>query len=148
MVVNSIKSSKVFNRKGNYSSMLQLGDYVFVSMILPQDCEGNISKDVVKQCQCVMENLKLQLSELGLSFKHVMKVNLYLKNIDDLKYIEETYKSYFEVMPARSVIGVNALENDSLIGIDALVIDTRALEVLCANETCDEDECSCTKKGC
>jgi enamine deaminase RidA (YjgF/YER057c/UK114 family) len=52
----------------------------------------------------------------------VVKVNLYLKNIDDIAAVDEVYASYFPGgVPARRTVAVGALPKGALIQIDAVV---------------------------
>ena len=52
----------------------------------------------------------------------VVKINIALKNIEDIAAVDEVYATFFPGgVPARRVIGVSALPGDALIQIDAVV---------------------------
>jgi len=52
----------------------------------------------------------------------VVKVNLFLKNIEDITAVDEVYATFFpEGIPARRTVGVSALPKEALIQIDVVV---------------------------
>jgi enamine deaminase RidA (YjgF/YER057c/UK114 family) len=52
---------------------------------------------------------------------NVLSVNLYLQDLDELPKADEVYASYFQRgLPARSVMRVSGLPNDSLVEISVI----------------------------
>lgn len=59
----------------------------------------------------VIKNLQAILKEEGAELKNVVKVNVYITEIDDLPTLNEVYKTYFtqEPLPVREAVCVKAL---------------------------------------
>jgi 2-iminobutanoate/2-iminopropanoate deaminase len=54
---------------------------------------------------------------------HVVKVTLYLKDLNDYGKINDIYKEYFpDVKPARAAIQVARLPKDALIEIECIAV--------------------------
>ncbi|MNR66333.1 Enamine/imine deaminase [compost metagenome] len=52
----------------------------------------------------------------------MVKVNIFLKNIEDIGAVDEVYTTFFPSgVPARRTVGVSALPEDALIQIEAVV---------------------------
>ena len=52
----------------------------------------------------------------------VVKVNIFLTNIEDIDAVNEIYTTFFpNGVPARRTVGVSALLKDALVQIDAVV---------------------------
>jgi len=71
--------------------------------------------------QC-FKNIKAILESIGHSMDDVVKINIALKNIADIRAVDEAYTTFFPggIVPARRIIGVSALLNDALVQIDAV----------------------------
>lgn len=98
------------------------GNLVFVSGQLPIDTNNEIiASDISSQTKQVMKNIREILDKAGSSFENILKITIYLKNIKDLKFIDDIYSTYFDdTPPARTVIEVNHLEKDVLVQIDCI----------------------------
>jgi reactive intermediate/imine deaminase len=76
-------------------------------------------KEQTEQC---LKNIKAILESINHVMDDVVKVNLFLKNIEDMDAVDEVYRTFFPSgTPARRTIGVSALLNDALIQIDVVV---------------------------
>ena len=52
----------------------------------------------------------------------VVKINIQLKNIQDMEAVNEVYTTFFKGdLPARTTIGVTAVPMDALVQLDAVV---------------------------
>jgi len=71
-----------------------------------------------------LENLKALLQAADTSLDHVVKVNVYLANIDDFDAMNQVYQRYFpNNPPARTTVGVAALaRSDLLIEIEMVAL--------------------------
>ena len=69
----------------HYADAVRAGDLLFVSGCVPVDAEGNLvgGDDVVAQAERVFENIGSVLSAAGASAADVVKVTLFLTDIDD-----------------------------------------------------------------
>jgi len=59
----------------------------------------------------VLENMKAVLTEAGMTFEHVVKSSIFVKNMNDFSKINTVYGSYFnaETAPARETVEVGNL---------------------------------------
>jgi reactive intermediate/imine deaminase len=98
--------------------------YNHVSAQLPIDAKtGNlVAGGVGEQAGQCLANIQTILDSIGHSLADVVKVNVFLKNIDDVAAVNETCAAYFQGgAPACRVVGVSALPGNALIQIDAVV---------------------------
>lgn len=99
--------------------------YNNISAQLPIDSEtGEIVIGGVKEqaTQCLL-NIKAIVESISHVMEDVVKINVFVKNIDDMKSVDEAYSSFFkEYFPTRTVVAVAALPmSDALIQMDALI---------------------------
>ncbi len=80
---------------------------------------ANKVKDQAKQC---LENIKAIVESIDHNMDEVVKVNIFLKNIEDIDAVDEIYTTFFPSgTPARRTVAVSALPKDALIQIDVVV---------------------------
>jgi 2-iminobutanoate/2-iminopropanoate deaminase len=108
--------------KGPYSPAIAFGDLVFVSGQGPVDATGKIVVgDVVEEMKVALDNVRVILEAAGSSFEQVLKVTLYLKDMNDFARVNEVYRQYFgPVFPARTTIQAGRLPFDIKIEIDVI----------------------------
>jgi 2-iminobutanoate/2-iminopropanoate deaminase len=108
---------------GPYSQGIKANGLVFVSGQIALDPQtGEFSgADVRQQTERVMENLKAILEASGVSFGHVVKTTVYLKDMNDFTAMNEVYGRYFTAAPpARSTVQAARLPKDALVEIDLI----------------------------
>ena len=119
---------EVFTKKapaviGPYSQAIKVGQFIFCSGQVGKDPKTNAFKEggIEAQTKQIMENLKAVLAATGANLSHVVKTNVYLKNISDFPKMNETYASYFkELFPARATVEVARLPQDALVEIECI----------------------------
>lgn len=80
---------------------------------------GNLHEGIEKQTHQSLENMKKILEESGWSFENIIKVRIYLTNMDDYAEVNEIYKKYFSKdYPTRIALAVKALPLGALIEIE------------------------------
>ncbi|QRY77314.1 reactive intermediate/imine deaminase [Pseudomonas sp. PDNC002] len=98
--------------------------YNHLSAQLPLDpTTGKVVGGGVKEQagQC-LENIKAIVESIDHALADVVKVNIYLKNIDDVGAVDEIYATFFPGgAPARRTVGVSALPEGALVQIEAVV---------------------------
>ena len=150
MIQEVLKSKKAPEAIGPYSPAVKIGDFIFTSGQLPLDPSTNelVSDTIEEQTKQCLENLKAILEEAHIDLRYVIKTVVYLTDMNDFPKMNEVYATYFsEPYPARSACEVTKLAKGAKIEIEAIAIDTRALEVICnENKGCDENGCSINKK--
>lgn len=108
----------------DYSHSVAFSHYNHISGQLPLSPKNNEVvaggiKVQVKQC---LENIKNIVESVEHVMDDIVKVNIQIKNMDDINIVNEVYTTFFNhELPARTVIGVSELPMDALIQIDAVV---------------------------
>lgn len=116
---NTVNAPKV-----GYSHSVAFSHYNHISGQLPLSPKNNEVvacgiKEQVKQC---LENIKNIVESVEHVMDDIVKVNIQIKNMDDINIVNEVYTTFFNhELPARTVIGVSELPMDALIQIDAVV---------------------------
>lgn len=79
---------------------------------------------IENQTVAVMNNLKLVIEGCGFSMAKVVKVTIFLTNMDDFETVNDIYRDYFPegTFPARSTVAVKELPGGQSIEIDAIVV--------------------------
>src|SRR2546425_781010 len=97
---------------GPYSQAVVEGDLIFVAgqgPTSPQTGKRELG-DVRSETKRVLENLRAILRAAGSSLDHVVKCNVYLRDINDFAAMNEVYATYFTApFPARTTIQAGAL---------------------------------------
>jgi 2-iminobutanoate/2-iminopropanoate deaminase len=111
---------------GPYTQAVRSGDLLFTSGQIPLDpATGQmVSGGITEQTERVIANLHGVLSAAGLSFAHVIKTTVFLKDMRDFAAMNEVYARAFAaegmVAPARSTVQVAALPKDALLEIECI----------------------------
>ena len=79
-----------------------------------------VAGGVAEQAEQALKNIKAIIENVEHTMEDAVKVNVYLRNLDDLAAIEDAYARYFTGAPARRVVGTSALPMDALVQIDAI----------------------------
>ncbi len=98
--------------------------YNHLSAQLPIDAaSGNlVPGGITEQAAQCLGNIKAVIESIGHRLDDVVKVNIFVRNIDDMAAVDEVYAKYFPGgVPARRTLGVAELPMGALIQIDAVV---------------------------
>ena len=88
------------------------GPLLFVSGVVPVDGEGRLvgGEDVVEQARAVFSNLEAVLAAGGASFADVVKVTIFLTDVDDRPRINPLRQEVFgATRPASTLVEVSRL---------------------------------------
>ncbi|WP_457826421.1 Rid family detoxifying hydrolase, partial [Staphylococcus aureus] len=81
---------------GPYSHASVVNGLVYTSGQIPLNLEGNIvSDDVETHTKQVFENLKAVLEAAGSDLEHVVKVLVFLSDMENFQKVNEVYGTYF-----------------------------------------------------
>lgn len=81
-----------------------------------------IANDVGEQTMQCLDNIKAIIKSVHHIMDDIVKLNIQLKDINDLQVVEDILASYFDKeLPACTVIGVSEIFMDASIQIDAIV---------------------------
>jgi 2-iminobutanoate/2-iminopropanoate deaminase len=107
----------------HFTDAVEAGGFLFVSGIVPVDERRELvgGDDVVAQAQCVFGNMRAVLEAGGCTFADVVKVTVYLTDVNDRPLVNPVRQEVFgETRPA-----------STLVEISALVIPGAKIEVEC-----------------
>ncbi|MFC1503423.1 RidA family protein [Pseudomonadota bacterium] len=110
--------------KTAYSHTVAFSHYNHVSGQLPLDPKTNelVAGDVKAQAEQCLNNIKAIIESVDHVMDDTVKINIQLKNIEDIDAVNEVYTTFFKGdLPARTVVGVSAIPMDALVQIDAVV---------------------------
>lgn len=107
---------KRINTPYSYASAVVAGNYVFLGL------HRGFGENFSEQLESIFEYLKRTLGELGFTLENLVKVNVWLKNIQDLPEMEKAFNHYFEKdqFPARMTATTEFIDADCLVMIDGI----------------------------
>lgn len=113
---------KDISTAGPYSPAIRAGDFLFISGQIPIGPEGELlGGGIEEQTRRAMENLKRVLSAAGADLKDLVKVTIYLADMDDFAAVNKVYGSYFDLAPpARACVAVKELPKGARVEIEAI----------------------------
>lgn len=111
---------------GPYSQAVQAGGFLYVSGQLPIDpATGEMTEaDIRAQGKRVLENIKAILENAGSTMEKVVKVEVFLADMNHFPEMNEIYARYFkgDILPARQAVQVARLPKDSLVEISCIAL--------------------------
>ena len=96
----------------HYTDGVRFGDLLFISGMAPLDADGKLvgGDDVAAQAEQVLRNIQKVLERAGAGFGDILKVTVYLTQVDDRHKINPVRKKYFgTARPASTLVEVSAL---------------------------------------
>lgn len=130
---------------GPYSQGVRLGNFVFTAGqlgIVPgtKDFAG---PDIESQTRQALQNIKAVLEAGGSCLQHVVKVTVFLQDIEEFSRMNEVYAGFFSEHPLEKEGGA-APPARSAVQVAALPLGGR-VEIEAVAEACD---CEAEKQGC
>ncbi|WP_019849785.1 RidA family protein [Desulfitobacterium sp. PCE1] len=124
MSINVLHTDKAPAAIGPYSQGIKVGNLVFTSGQLPiNPATGELENDIRKATQQSLENVKNILESAGTSMDKVVKVGVFLRDMNDFAAMNEVYGTFFTTNPpARSAIQVARLPKDAIVEIEAIAL--------------------------
>ena len=122
IVISTEKAPKAI---GPYSQGIKAGNMIYTSGQLPMDTKSGklVQDDIKSEARQALTNLKEVLAEGGASLTDVVKVNVYIKDMNQFGQINEVYAEFFnEHKPARACVEVARLPLDANIEIEAVAM--------------------------
>ena len=124
-MVKTLHTDKASGAVGPYSQATEVNGFIFTSGQIPLVPETGelVSDDIKKATARSLDNIKAILEEAGSSLDKVLKVNIFLDDVNDFAAVNEVYAEYFtEHKPARSCVEVANLPKKALIEIEAIAV--------------------------
>ncbi|MBA3765440.1 MAG: RidA family protein [Acidobacteria bacterium] len=108
---------------GPYSQAIIAGNLVFASGQAGLDPQTGklISRDIIEQTAQVMRNLEAVLEAAGSSLERVLKITVFLADMNDFAAMNEAYAGFFKQdPPARTTIQAARLPLDARVEIELI----------------------------
>ena len=108
---------------GPYSQAVQSGNLLFISGQVPiNPATGKVeATDIIGETHQVMHNLRAILSEVHITFDHVLKTTILLSDMSLFADVNEVYGKYFTGdFPARETYAVKSLPRNVNVEISMI----------------------------
>ncbi len=109
---------------GPYSQGIMKNNTLFVSGQLGIDPKTSMMPASFEdQANLIFSHIKAILNAAGLGLTHIVKVSVFLKNMDDFAELNQIYARYFDSpYPAREAVQVARLPKDALLEISVIAM--------------------------
>jgi len=109
---------------GPYSQAIKANGLIYTSGQIPLTPAGElVERDIKVQTRQVLENLKNILEKAQSGLDKVIKVTIYLENMDDFGVVNVLYAEAFgDHKPVRSTVAVKTLPKNVLVEMDAIAL--------------------------
>jgi reactive intermediate/imine deaminase len=110
---------------GPYSQAVRVGDTVYLSGQIPLDPATGllIEGDITAQARRAFDNLRAVCEAAGGSLDRIVRLGLYLTNLDHFAAVNAVMADYFRApYPARSTVQVSALPRNAQFEVDAVMV--------------------------
>jgi 2-iminobutanoate/2-iminopropanoate deaminase len=100
----------------SYSAAVQAGDYVFLGL------HRGFGDSFAVQMEDALNGIKGTLAQLDIPLDHLVKIQVWLKNINDLQEMEKIVHTYFEAdtFPARMTSTTEFIDADCLVMLEGV----------------------------
>lgn len=115
-----ITSEKLRKPHGVYSNAVKVkaDNLLFIKGMTARDKEGNIvgEGDIKVQTRQIFENMKIILEAAGGTLDNIVKMTLFVTDINQFKEIHEVRSEYFiQDYPASTMVQVSRLASENLL---------------------------------
>jgi len=110
---------------GTYSQAIKVNNTVYLSGQIPLDPSVMqlVDTDIENQICQVLENLQAVCYAAGGDLNCLVKLNVFLTNLDNFALVNKAMEKYFaKPYPARAAIGVAALPMDAAVEMDGIMV--------------------------
>lgn len=125
MDMKVIKTDKAPAAFGPFCQAVKIKGFIFTSGILPLDPSSGkkIEGGVEEETRQTLENIREILKAANSSLTDVVRVTIFLVDMNDFDRVNSVYSEYFsEPYPARAAVGVNALAKDARVEIQVTAV--------------------------
>lgn len=126
-MIREVRSGELNRPLGVFSQAIKVdasGELLFISGLTSRDADGNVvgAGDIKLQTETILENMKRLLAEAGGSMADIVKVTVFIRDMEQFDEIHEVRRRYFsEPYPASSMVEVSRLVSpEHLIEIEAI----------------------------
>ena len=116
-----IHSNEAPNAIGPYSQAVRVGDTVYLSGQIPLDPQTMevVEGDIGARARRVFDNLAAVMQEAGGSLSDIVKLTIYLVDLEQFGQVNEVMAEYFDApFPSRATVAVAALPKGAPIEVE------------------------------
>lgn len=120
-----IRTDKAPKPIGPYNQAVKANGFIFVSGQIPLDLNTGelVVGDIKKATRIVLSHIQNILEEAGSSMEKVLKVNVYLSDMNNFSAMNEVYAEFFtKDHPARAAVEVARLPKDVEVEIECVAL--------------------------
>jgi len=122
----TVKSKSAPEPAGHYSQAVRAsGSFVFLAGQTPRTASGARLSDAsfAEQTRQTLDNLQAVAKAAGLTLKDAVKVNVFLRRLEDRQEFDRIYSGYVgDAKPARLIVQSGFTDFD--IEVDAILLDS------------------------
>ena len=118
-----IHSNEAPNAIGPYSQAVRVGDTVYLSGQIPLDPQTMevVEGDIGARARRVFDNLSAVMQEAGGSLSDIVKLTIYLLDLEQFGQVNEVMAEYFDApFPSRATVAVAALPKGAPIEVEGV----------------------------
>ena len=126
MTKKIIYTEKAPKAIGPYSQAVSAGGFTFVSgqIAINPETGDLMNASINEQAEQVLKNLVAICEEAKGSLADIVKLTIYITNMNDFAVVNETMQKYFsEPYPARATVEVSALPLGVNVEMDAVLVN-------------------------
>lgn len=120
-----VETSNAPSAIGTYSQAVKVNNTVYLSgqiPLIPETMEL-VEGDFAAQAHQMFKNLSAVCKASGGDIQKIVKLNIYLTDLNNFPIVNEVMAQYFEQpYPARAAIGISQLPKGSLIEADGILV--------------------------
>ena len=124
--IRAVETDQAPKAIGPYSQAVAAGPFLFLSGQVPIDPKTGkiIEGDIQEQTHRVIDNILAVLQAEGLNLQHVVRTEIYLRDLNDFAEMNAAYAERFTqaVKPARHAFQVAKLPLDARIEITCIAL--------------------------
>ena len=120
-----IQTDKAPAAIGPYSQAIKAGNTIYLSGQIPLDPQRMelVDGDIQAQARQVFKNLAAVCEEAAGSLQDIVKLNLYLIDLDNFATVNKVMEEVFtKPYPARAAVGVKALPKGAQFEAEAVMV--------------------------
>lgn len=120
-IIHTAKAPKAI---GVYSQAVKVNNTVYLSGQIGLNPETmEMVEGIENQTEQVFKNLKAVVEASGATLANIVKLNIYLTDMNNFAIINQIMAKYFnEPYPARAAVGVRELPKGALVEADGIVV--------------------------
>ncbi len=117
-IINTKKAPQAI---GPYSQAKVIGNLVFTSGQIPLKPDGTlVTESFEKESIQVLDNINEVLKASGSNINNIIKLTVYLTDLENFSILNKVFEKYFDDFPARSTVQVSGLPKNSRVEIEAI----------------------------